>query len=108
MRLSLLKCFKYLVDNFPGLYDYYIERWQPTWNHSMMTTHYRTTIADIIQSFDNNRLSRSTYESIAWVGLGEIENNQSTVAWQNLTSTEQQAITDMLNKYFFNGTSNCN
>ncbi|MGQ3676856.1 hypothetical protein [Tenacibaculum discolor] len=97
-----------LKDNFPGLYDYYIERWHPTWNHSMMATHYRTIIADIIQSFDNNRFPRSTYESIAWAGLGEIENNQSTVAWQNLTSTEQQAITDMLNKYFFNGTSNCN
>ncbi|AZJ35108.1 hypothetical protein [Tenacibaculum singaporense] len=97
-----------LKDNFPGLYDYYWKRYKSTWNHNMMATHYRTTIADIIQSFDNNRLSRSTYESIAWAGLGEIENNQSTIAWQNLTSIEQQAIIDALNQYFFNGTSNCN
>lgn len=97
-----------LKDNFPGLYDYYVERWQPTWNHNMMASHYINTIADIIQDFDNNRLSRSTYESVAWAGLGEIENNQSTVAWQNLTSSEQQAIIDVLNQYFFNGTSNCN
>ncbi|MGG8498097.1 hypothetical protein ACQY1Q_16955 [Tenacibaculum sp. TC6] len=97
-----------LKDNFPGLYDYYWKRYKSTWNHNMMATHYRTTIADIIQNFDNNRLSRSTYESIAWAGLGEIENNQSTVAWQNLTSIEQQAIIDTLNQYFFNGTSNCN
>jgi len=97
-----------LKNNFPGLYDYYWKRYKSGWNHNMMAIHYRTTIADIIQSFDNNRLPRSTYESVAWAGLGEIENNQSTVAWHNLTSTEQQAITDMLNKYFFNGTSNCN
>lgn len=97
-----------LKDNFPGLYDYYVERWYPAWNHNMMASHYINTIADIIQDFDNNRLSRSTYESVAWAGLGEIENNQSTVAWQNLTSSEQQAIIDVLNQYFFNGTSNCN
>lgn len=59
-------------------------------------------------SFDNKRLSRSKYEAIAWAGLGEIENNQSTIAWQNLISSEQQAITNILNKHFFNGTSNCN
>ncbi|CAM1363943.1 hypothetical protein [Tenacibaculum xiamenense] len=74
----------------------------------MMATHYRNTLADIIQDFDNNYLSRSTYEAIAWAGLGEIENNQSTVAWQNLTFAEQQAITNILNEHFFNGTSNCN
>ncbi|CAM1359855.1 hypothetical protein TPENAI_10416 [Tenacibaculum litopenaei] len=90
-----------LKDNFPGLYNYYVERWNPMWNHNMMASHYRTTIADILQSFDNNRLSRSKYEAIAWAGLGEIENNQSTIAWQNLISSEQQAITNILNKHFF-------
>lgn len=37
-----------LKDNFPGLYDYFLVRYKPTWNHEMMANHYRTTIADII------------------------------------------------------------
>lgn len=55
-----------LKNNFPGLYDYYFKRWKPTWNHEMMASHYREIIADIIQQFDNNRLPRTTYESVAW------------------------------------------
>ena len=103
-----------LKENFPGLYDYYWKRYKPTWNHNMMATHYRNTIADIIQDFDNNNnnnnnnLPRLTYESVAWAGLGKLENNKSTIAWQNLTSSERQTITNMLNQYFFKGTSNCN
>jgi hypothetical protein len=97
-----------LKDNFPGLYDYYVERWHPTWNHNMMASHYRTTIADMIQNFDNNRLPRSTYEAVAWVGLGKLEDNQATVAWDNLTAIEKQAIETLINQNFFNGPSNCN
>jgi hypothetical protein len=97
-----------LKDNFPGLYDYYLERWHPNWNHNMMASHYRITIADMIQNFDNNRLPRSNYEAAAWVGLGKLEDNQATVAWYNLTAIEKQAIETLINQNFFNGPSNCN
>ena len=60
------------------------------------------------KNFDNNRLPRSTYEAVSWVGLGEIENNQATVAWDNLSSTEKQAIETLITQNFFNGPSNCN
>jgi hypothetical protein len=97
-----------LKDNFPRLYYYYVEKWHPTWNHNMMATHYRTIIADIIEDFDKKRLSRSIYEDIAWAGLGELENNQSTVSWQNLTPNNQESIKKEINNYFFKGISNCN
>lgn len=73
-----------------------------------MASHYRTTIADIIQDFDGNRLPRSTYEAVAWVGLGEIEDNQTTPAWDNLNVNEKQTIETLINQHFFNGPSNCN
>lgn len=97
-----------LKDNFPGLYDYYAVRYQPTWNHNMMAEHYRATIADITQQFDNNRLPRSTYEALAWVGLGKLSDNQTTIAWNNLTPHQKAAITTLINQHFYNGPANCN
>jgi len=97
-----------LINNFPGLYDYYWKRYHPTWNHDLMASHYRKTIADMLQEFDNNRLSYSIYEAIAWAGLGKLDYNQSTIAWDNLSPSEKQTITSLINQYFFNGPSNCN
>jgi hypothetical protein len=97
-----------LKDNFPGLYDYYAVRYQPTWNHNMMAEHYRSTIADITQQFDNNRLPRSTYEAIAWVGLGKLSDNKTTIAWNNLTPNQKAAIITLINQHFYNGPANCN
>lgn len=74
----------------------------------MVSGHYRSTIADMLQQFDNFRLSRSVYENLAWTGLGKIENNQETVAWQNLTEIEKTTITNLLNQHIFSGPSNCN
>lgn len=90
------------------MYDYYAVRYQPTWNHNMMAEHYRSTIADITQQFDNYRLPRSTYEAIAWVGLGTLGGNQTTTAWNNLTSDQKLAITILISQNFYNGPSNCN
>lgn len=97
-----------LKDNFPGLYDYYAVRYHPTWNHNMMAEHYRNTIADITQQFDNYRLPRSTYEAIAWVGLGKLSNNQTTIAWNNLTPDQKASILALINQHFYNGPTNCN
>ncbi|WP_264531457.1 hypothetical protein [Flavobacterium sp. N502540] len=96
-----------LKDNFPGLYDYYYKRWRSTWNHEMMANHYRSTIANIIQQFDNNRLPRSVYESIAWLGLGKLDTNVTTIAWDNLSSEQKAITTKLINEHFYNGPSNC-
>lgn len=97
-----------LKNNFPGLFDYYYNRYKPTWNHEMMANHYRNTIADIIQQFDNNRLPRSTYEAITWVGLGKLDTNLTTIAWDNLSLDEKAAINLLIRDNFYNGPSNCN
>lgn len=88
-QISLVNSLK---NNFPGLYDYYYSRYNPTWNHELMANHYRSTIADIIQQFDNNRLNRSTYEAVAWVGLGKLDTNLTTIAWDNLSPDAKAAI----------------
>lgn len=97
-----------LKDNFPGLYDYYEKRCKPTWNHEMMANHYRGTIADIIQKFDNNHLPRSTYEAVAWVGLGKLGKDTTTIAWDNLKPEEKKVIEELIRDDFYNGPSNCN
>ena len=96
-----------LKDNFPGLYDYYFKRWKSTWNHEIMANHYRTTIADIIQYFDNNRLPRSTYEAVSWLGLGKLDTNVTTIAWDNLSPAEKATITNLINENFYKGPSTC-
>ncbi len=104
-QISLVKSLK---NNFPGLYDYYETRFHTTWNHEMMASHYRSTIADIIQQFDNSRLSRSTYEAVAWLGLGKLDKNVTTVAWDKLSESEKKVITNLINEHFYKGPSTCN
>ncbi|WP_157485485.1 hypothetical protein [Flavobacterium sp. ACAM 123] len=76
----------------------------------MMANHYRSTIADIIQKFDNNRLSRPTYEAISWVGLGVLDKDKglTTIAWDNLTLEQKTGINNLIRDNFYNGSSNCN
>lgn len=97
-----------LRNNFPGLYDYYWERFRPTWNHNLMAQHYISSIADVVQAFDNNNLSRQTYEDLAWAGLTELEDMNNSIAWDNLSPEVQQRITTNLINIFLNGSSNCN
>lgn len=97
-----------LINDFPGIYDYYIDRYQPTWNHDMMAQHYGSVIADIIEEFDNQRLSRQVYEDVSWAGLRILENLNNSIAWDGLTSSEQARITNNLSNFFHNGTSTCN
>ena len=97
-----------LRNNFPGLYDYYYRRYKPTWNHEMMANHYRSTITDMIQQFDNNRLPRSTYEDITWVGLGKLDTNITTIAWDNLSPEAKARINRLISENFYNGPKNCN
>jgi hypothetical protein len=96
-----------LKNNFPGLYDYYEKRFKSTWNHEMMANHYRSTIADAIQEFDNNHLPRATYEAVAWVGLGKLDRNTTTIAWDNLSPEEKAKINKLISENFYNGPSTC-
>lgn len=97
-----------LSDNFPGIYDYYILRYKPTWNHNQMASHYRETIADIIEEFDGFNKPRQVYEDISWAGLRTLENNVNSVAWDSLGQIEKNRIISNLSTYFSNGISNCN
>jgi hypothetical protein len=74
----------------------------------MMANHYGTTIADIIQEFDNNRLPRYAYEAIAWVGLGKLDTDLTTIAWDNLSPEQKIAINILIRDNFYGGPSNCN
>ena len=81
-----------LRDNFPGLYDYYYARVHPDYNHNLMAQHYRSTIADIAQTFDNKTFPRQIYEDLAWAGLRVIDEDTNSIAWNNLTTEEQERI----------------
>ena len=96
-----------LYQNFPGLFDYYMERYTLNWGHNMMASHYRTVIADMIEEFGNSRLPRSTYEDLAWLGLKEWDHHPATPAWTDLSQTEKDRVNDALNDHFRNGPKNC-
>ena len=73
-----------------------------------MAQHYVSTIADIVEEFDNSSKPREVYESIAWAGLRVLEDLNNSIAWDNLSQQEQQTITNNQNTYFHNGSSQCN
>jgi len=62
-----------LDGNYPGLYDYY--RRHKNWQHAQMATHYRETLAKILQEYDtgiavpNNQQPSQLYMDLAWEGL---------------------------------------
>lgn len=97
-----------LRENFPGIYDYYIDRYQPTWNHNLMAQHYLSTIADAIEEFDDFELNRQVYEDISWAGLRELEDLNNSIAWDNLEEQDKSRILQNLSNYFFDGANNCN
>lgn len=70
-----------------------------------MATHYRTTIADILQSYDNNKKSRDFYMDLAWEGLDKL----TITAWGDLGHIEQQRIKDVFKNYINqNKNQSCN
>lgn len=89
------------------MYDYYWARNYPSFNHNMMAIYYRFIIADMLQKFEKYRLPRSVYENLAWAGLGELTAGKKTIAWDNLSITEQNQIKSVWNQYFFNGAKTC-
>lgn len=91
-----------LRNNFPGIYDYYVERWKSNWGHQQMAQHYRNIIVGALKEFDNNQHTQAQYEAIAWLGL------DGTVAWNNLTQPEKDNITQTRTNFINNDTDKCN
>lgn len=56
----------------------------------------------ILKEFDNNNHSDAFYNDLAWEGL------QGTVAWDSLTTTEQNRIKNTILNYRENGSKTCN
>ncbi len=90
-----------LRNNFPDLYDYYVDRWRDNWGHQLMAQHYVDIIKGAIAEYDNNAHSQETYEAIAWMGL------YNTIAWNNLTPAEQTTLTENFNTFIQNDTNTC-
>ncbi|MGB0198901.1 MAG: hypothetical protein ACPF80_02565 [Flavobacteriaceae bacterium] len=89
--------------DYPGIYDYYTRYGVNGFQHEQMAKHYTSVIADIVSSFDNNKLPSTVYQDISWAGL-----RANTKAWNSLTESEKSRIKSNLFKYFFNGNKNCN
>ncbi|MEL0651712.1 hypothetical protein V6246_09790 [Algibacter sp. TI.3.09] len=96
-----------LRNDYPGLYDYYM-RWK--WNvpqgqspssaqHEAMAQHYRGIIKQALKEFDNSQ-TNEIYEALAWTGL------QNTVAWNNLTQTKRDSISQTIADFNINN-PNC-
>ena len=102
-----------LKNNFPGIYDYYINRYHPNWTHQMMAQHYLNIIIEVLEQYDSTQ-SDEVYESIAWIGLmGQGIINSATglplnptIAWQNIPQTQRLQILNTYNN-FKNNNSPC-
>ena len=88
--------------DFPGIYDYF--RRHKDWQHAQMATHYRETLARILQEYDtgiavpDNQQPVQLYMDLAWEGL-RYPNIQT---WTSLPQTEQDRINDTISDYIDN------
>lgn len=90
-----------IKENFPGIYDYY--RRHKDWQHAQMATHYRKSLASILQEYDTgspviNNQPQQRYMDLAWEGLRYP--NIST--WSNLPQHEKDRINDVIADYISN------
>jgi len=67
--------------------------------HEAMAQHYRDIIEQVLEEFDNTQTDE-VYEALAWTGL------QNTVAWNNLSQSERDNITQTVTDFNSNN-SNC-
>jgi hypothetical protein len=92
--------------DFPGIYDYY-RRHIKNWQHEQMASHYRNSIARMLQEFDtgiplsSQQSPDQFYLDMSWVGL------QKTLAWDNLDENEKIRIVHSIVYYESNGNKTC-
>lgn len=88
-----------IKENFPGIYDYF--RRHKDWQHAQMATHYRETLARILQEFDtstavpDNEQPDQLYMDLAWEGL----RYPSIHTWSSLSQTEKDRIEGVIDDY---------
>lgn len=90
-------------SNFPSIYDYY-RRHVKNWSHEQMAAHYRKTIVQGLNEYDNDQHSDAFYEDLAWRGL------EKTSSWDQLVSSSDstriiQTYQQLLNEP---GSTQCN
>lgn len=85
--------------DFPGMYDYF--RRHKNWQHQQMATHYRESLARILQEYDtgdavpNNQQPSQFYMDLSWEGL----RYPSIHTWSSLPQTEKDRIDDVISDY---------
>jgi hypothetical protein len=88
-----------LDGNFPGMYDYF--RRHKNWQHQQMATHYRETLARILQEYDtgifvpDNQQPLQLYMDLAWEGL----RYPNIHTWTSLSQTERNRIDGVIADY---------
>jgi hypothetical protein len=88
-----------LDGNFPGMYDYF--RRHKNWQHQQMATHYRETLARILQEYDtgifvpDNQQPLQLYMDLAWEGL----RYPNIHTWTSLSQTEINRIDGVIADY---------
>ncbi|AUS04775.1 hypothetical protein [Pseudotamlana carrageenivorans] len=80
-----------------------------------MANHYRNTIAKGLKQYDKGQHSDQFYNDMAWEGLANIPDHNSTnvhdqiytEAWKKLTSVEQNRIKNTITTEKMNGNKTC-
>ncbi|WP_430409135.1 hypothetical protein [Kordia sp.] len=92
--------------DFPGIYDY-MRRYKD-WQHQQMATHYRKTIAKMLQEFDtgvavpNNVEPQQLYMDLSWEGLIYENGSNAIQSWLQLPQVERDRIESVISNYITN------
>ena len=95
-----------LDGNFPGMYDYF--RRHKNWQHQQMATHYRESLARILQEYDtgsavsDNQQPSQLYMDLSWEGLIYENGTNSIFTWTSLPQTEKDRIEGVISDYIAN------
>jgi hypothetical protein len=92
-----------LDGNFPGMYDYF--RRHKNWQHQQMATHYRETLARILQEYEtgiavpDNQQPSQLYMDLSWEGLIYEIGDNAIYTWTSLPENEKNRIKSVISNY---------